>query len=737
MTHDPTAIPPGLQFLPDPASNNAAEFWHCLQLYESDASLAHAVAHFIGQGLKAGEGLIVIATAGHSEAFEEQLSEQGLDVDQARMGGQYVPLDAGETLARFMVDGWPDLGRFNEILGETIRRVTAAGYPRVRVFGEMVATLWTAGQQEAAIRIEEIGTDLARTHGFPILCAYSIDSFSNPAQRDQFLKVCSLHSHVLPTESFPALSTEDNRLRAIALLQQRQSSLDAEVTEHKRAQEALRQSEALFHNMADTAPVMIWMSGIDKLCTFFNKVWLDFTGRALEQELGNGWSKGVHPEDLDPCLEVYVRSFDARQPFAMEYRLRRKDGEYRWLLDNGVPRFAPDGTFLGYIGSCIDVTRMKETEGALHESQKRYRMATEAGRVGVWDLNLETGEFYVDPRLKMLLGYREEDIGNHLDDWVQRLLHPKDLGPATAVAQAHIRGETSFYEFEHRVLHKDGSIRWFLVRGRLPRRSDGAAPHMLGTYTEITERRQAELQVEQQRSELAHLSRVTMLGTLSGALAHELNQPLMAILSNAQAAQRFLARDSANLNEVRDILKDIVEDNRRASEVIQRLRLLLGKGETQHQPLDLNEVVQDALRLVRSDLVNNRLTAHSELAPDLPAVSGDRVQLQQVLLNLVMNACNAMADSAPAERSLVVRTALLNGESICVSIQDQGTGIPPENLERIFDPFFTTRAHGMGFGLTICRAIAAAHGGKLWAENNCDGGASFHFTLPTNGAAPA
>src|SRR6185503_8126051 len=172
-------------------------------------------------------------------------------------------------------------------------------------------------------------------------------------------------------------------------------------------------------------------------------------------------------------------------------------------------------------------------------------------------------------------------------------------------------------------------------------------------YTEITERREAELQVEQQRSELAHLSRVTMLGTLSGALAHELNQPLMAILSNAQAAQRFLARDSANLNEVRDILKDIVEDNRRASEVIQRLRLLLGKGETQHQPLDLNEVVQDALRLVRSDLVNNRLTAHSELALQLPAVCGDRVQLQQVLLNLVMNACTAMTDSAPAARSLM------------------------------------------------------------------------------------
>ncbi|HEU0006311.1 MAG TPA: PAS domain-containing protein, partial [Terriglobia bacterium] len=704
MTRKHSAMQPGSQFLPDPTSNNAAEFWHCLQLYENDVSLTNAVAHFIGQGLKAGEALVVIATEGHCRVFEDQLREHGLDVDQAHELGQYVPMDAGETLARFMVNGWPDVARFNEVLGGTIRKVTAAGYPRVRVFGEMVALLWAAGQQGAAIRIEELWTDLTRTHGFPILCAYSIASFSNPAQRESFLKVCSMHSHVLPTESFAALTTDNNRLRAIAQLQQRANSLDAEVTEYKQAQEALRESEARFRHLADTAPVMIWMSGVDKLCTFFNKVWLDFTGRPLEQELGNGWSEGVHAEDFNRCLEVYVHSFDARRAFTMEYRLRRKDGKYRWLLDNGVPRFAPDGSFLGFIGSCVDITDLKETEEALRESQKRYRMATSAGRVGVWDLNLETREIYVDPQLKALLGIREEEIGNHLDDWIGRL-HPDDLGSATALAQAHIRGETSFYEFEHRVLHKDGSIRWFLARGRLPRRSEGAVFHMFGTYTEITERKEAELQVERQRNELAHLSRVTMLGTLCSALAHELNQPLMAILSNAQAAQRFLARDSANLNEVRDILKDIVEDNRRASEVIQRLHLLLRKGETQHQPLDLNQVVQDALGLVRNDLVNNRLTAHSELMPELPAICGDRVQLQQVLLNLVMNASTAMADSASAERSLVVRTALLHGETVCVSVQDQGTGIPPENLERIFDPFFTTRAQGMGFGLTICRAI--------------------------------
>jgi len=729
MTHNHNATQPGSQFLPDPTSNNAAGFWHCVQLYERDAFLVNAVTHFIAQGLQAGEGAIVIGCEAHREGFEKELKERGLDVVQARKRGQYLPLDAAETLVRFMVGGWPDFGQLNEVIAGAIEKIKTAGYPRVRVFGEMVALLWAAGEQAAAIRLESHWTDLARTHAFPILCAYPLDCLSDPAQRERFDQVCSLHSHVLPTESYAALGSEDERLRVVAQLQQKAGFVDAAVTEHKQANESLRESEAHFRTLADSAPVMIWMSGVDKLCTFFNKVWLDFTGRALEQELGNGWSEGVHPQDLDDCLEVYGHSFDARRPFTMEYRLRRNDGEYRWLLDNGVPRFALEGTFLGYIGTCIDVTGLKEAERALYESQMRYRMATEAGRVGVWELNLETRELYVDPQINTLLGFTEGDIGNRLDDWMQQL-HPDDLGSATAVARAHIGGETSFYEFEHRVLHKDGSIRWFLARGRLPRRTDGAAPRMLGTYTEITERKEAELEIERQHNELAHLSRVTILGTLSGALAHELNQPLTAILSNAQAAQRFLARESVNLNEVRDILKDIVEDDRRASEVIQRLHLLLRKGETQNQPLDLNEVVQDTLRLVHSDLVNNRLTAHSELAPELPAISGDRVQLQQVLLNLVMNACTAMADSPPAERSLVVRTAILQGRTVCVSIRDQGTGIPPEDLERIFEPFFTTRAQGLGFGLTICRAIVRAHGGKLWAENNREGGASFHFSLP-------
>lgn len=248
---------------------------------------------------------------------------------------------------------------------------------------------------------------------------------------------------------------------------------------------------------------------------------------------------------------------------------------------------------------------------------------------------------------------------------------------------------------------------------------------------DITARKKAEVEELQHRTELAHLSRVTMLGELSGSLAHELNQPLTAILSNAQAAQRFLAHDDVDLNELRDILGDIVKQDKRAGEVIHRLRLLLKKSKVEHQPIDLNDVVSEVLKLVRNDLLNQRVTGQMELAPDLPSIVGDRVQLEQVVLNLVMNGCDAIANDPSGDRKLIIRTKLNNGEGICVSVTDKGAGLATENIEKVFEPFFSTKPHGMGLGLSVCRTIIDAHGGKLWAANNPERGATFYFTIPT------
>jgi two-component system, LuxR family, sensor kinase FixL len=242
--------------------------------------------------------------------------------------------------------------------------------------------------------------------------------------------------------------------------------------------------------------------------------------------------------------------------------------------------------------------------------------------------------------------------------------------------------------------------------------------------------RQLEEEAARLRNQMMHLSRVTTLTEVIGSIAHELNQPLSAILSNAQAAQRMLP-NCADLTEVREILDDIVSEGKRAGEAIHRLRQLLKKGERQHRLLNINELVTDVLKLFRSYLIKQQVTATTELAQNLPALKGDSVELQQLLVNLLVNACDAMTGRSTAERRLLISTGMENGgNEVIISVTDSGCGIPGENLEQIFEPFFTTKENGAGLGLSVCRTIIAAHKGKLRATNNPDRGATFHFSLP-------
>jgi two-component system sensor kinase FixL len=315
--------------------------------------------------------------------------------------------------------------------------------------------------------------------------------------------------------------------------------------------------------------------------------------------------------------------------------------------------------------------------------------------------------------------------------------------PLEMLVPERLRGQLSDYrrryvaQPEHRAMstrrdlfgrRKDGSEVQVEVSLNPIQMADGL--FILATIIDTTERQQAEREAARQRNELAHLSRVTMLGELSGSLAHELNQPLTAILSNAQAAQRFLARDDIDLDEVRGILKDIVNEDKRAGEVIHRLRLLFKKGEVQQQSLDINDVVHEVLNFLNSDLLNHMVAARTELSHRLPPIQGDRVQLQQVLINLIINSCDAMTATDLADRKLLLRTRFANGEGVRISVIDRGSGISQEQMDRIFEPFMTTKRQGMGLGLAVCRTIVSAHGGKLWVTNNSGPGASFHIALP-------
>jgi PAS domain S-box-containing protein len=292
------------------------------------------------------------------------------------------------------------------------------------------------------------------------------------------------------------------------------------------------------------------------------------------------------------------------------------------------------------------------------------------------------------------------------------------------------RGE--LFIAEERITDAVGEARYLQTVKRPIVGEDGVANQVLGVSTDVSARKAAELQLGLQRNELAHLSRVTMLAELSGSMAHELNQPLTAILSNAQAGLRFLERDTVSLDELRAILEDIVADDKRAGHVIAGLRMLLMKGEMKREDLQVNTAVEDVLRILHSDLVHVGVDARVEAAPDLPAVRGDRVQIQQVLLNLVVNACDAMSSCPVPERRLLVSTVLDEG-FVRVSVADRGQGIAREHAEKIFQPFYTTKEHGLGMGLAICRNIVSTHGGRLWAADNEGGGTQFNFTLPVAG----
>lgn len=367
------------------------------------------------------------------------------------------------------------------------------------------------------------------------------------------------------------------------------------IEQRKRTESSLRESEERFRNVANIAPVLIWMSDPQKSFKFFNQVWLDFTGRTIEKEIGNGWLENMHQEDLQHWFEVFLSSFDQRIPFEVEYRFRRHDGEYRWMLDKGVPRYDPNGEFLGFIGSAVDITDRK--------------------------------------------------------------------------------------------------------------------------------------QADEMNRTLLHAQRLTILGEFTAMIAHEVNQPLSAIMNNTEAVLNLLKRPSPPMDQIKEIMDDIRKDDFRASETIRRIRTLLKKREMHMEALDLNQITSEVLGLVNADALRRQVQIRKEFKEDLPLAFGDPAYLQHVLLNLISNGIDAMKDKSDGRRVLMVQTKHDHDDAIEVCVSDSGCGIPADKLPQIFNSFFTTKDDGMGLGLAIASSIIEAHRGRIWVENNAAGGTTFHFTV--------
>ncbi|MGZ9066920.1 MAG: ATP-binding protein, partial [Burkholderiales bacterium] len=420
-----------------------------------------------------------------------------------------------------------------------------------------------------------------------------------------------------------------------------------------------------------------------------------------------------------------------------EERITDATGKIHYLQTVKRPIVGADGTVRQILGTATDITARRLAEQSIRASEdfNRTVLASLQDHIAILDANgtiVAVNDAWTQFALRN--GVPPTMAGSGVGvSYLEVCRHAAASGEESAGrAQDGINrvleGDSSSFVMEYRC-DAPSESRWFLLRVLPFRRAEGG---VVVSHSNITQQKKAELELGRQRNELAHFARVTMLGELSGSLAHELNQPLAAILSNAQAALRFLTDDDYDRNEVREILRDIVNADKRAGEVIRGLRLLLKKGEMRQEPLDLNEVVRDVLGLMRSDILNARVDLTAELTPTLPVVTGDRVQLEQVLLNLLMNGCDAMADAPASGRKLLVTTRHIATDSVVVSVTDRGPGIPPEDLERVFEPFYSTKAQGLGLGLMVSRKIIGAHGGRLYAENNAGGGASFCFTLPAN-----
>jgi PAS domain S-box-containing protein len=373
------------------------------------------------------------------------------------------------------------------------------------------------------------------------------------------------------------------------------------------------------------------------------------------------------------------------------------------------------------------LTERRRAEEELRRSEAYLAEGQRISHTGSWGWNVATGELFWSREHFRICGFDPETAKPSYPMFLERI-HPKDRLFVEQTVDRAVR-ERSDLEMDYRIVLTDGSTRYLQSLGHPVIRESGDLVEFVGTVMDVTERKRAEEALREARAELAQVTRLMTMGELTASIAHEINQPLTAVVTSANACQRWLAGPMPNLDEARAAVARIARDGNRASDVIGRIRALVKKSATEQTELDINEVIQEVLGLLQNEIQKNRVVLRMELAADLRRILGDRIQLQQVILNLVMNGIEAMSAAMERSRELLIRSRQHESDKVLVAVQDSGIGIDPQNLEKIFDAFYTTKSQGMGMGLAISRSIIENHGGKLWAVPNDGPGATFQFTL--------
>jgi PAS domain S-box-containing protein len=652
----------------------------------------------------------------------------------------------------------------------------------------------------------------------------------------------------------------------------------------RRVEEALRESEQRGRSLTEALPQLVWGARPDGWCDYFSTQWTTYTGISESGLLGWAWMDALHLDDREPTRQFWTESVAGRQPYDVEYRIRRRDGTYGWFKTRGTPIRDIDGRIVKWFGTCTDISDRKRAEQALKDQELELRQARDLleikvmertkelrrneaylakaqklSKTGSFGWNVFGGEIYwseetfrifeygpetrpglqlvlerthpedrvrvqqlidcasqnakdfdIEHRLLMpdgsvkhvrVVGHlletgqpgKSELVGAitditerkraevalrrseaYLED-AQRLSHtgswarvsatgamrywsaecysvlgfePHGGPPAFETFLQHVHpddrtkvrettenaGRTKVdYELDYRIVHPGGNIRDIHTIAHPVLTPSGDVVEFVGTVMDVTERRQAEKERERLRqvqADLAHISRATTMGELTASLAHEINQPIAAAATDARTCLRWLAREQPDLGEARESAERMVNAVTRAADIVSRLRQLFKKGAPQTSLVDVSEVIQEMVVLLRSEASRHSVSILTELSAGLPRVVADRVQLQQVLMNLMLNGIEAMQDTKSG-RQLTIRSLRDQGGQLLISVSDTGMGLPPDQADQIFNAFFSTKAQGTGMGLSISRSIIESHGGRLWATSNSGPGATFNFTIPS------
>ncbi|MFL6415613.1 MAG: PAS domain-containing protein, partial [Bryobacteraceae bacterium] len=475
----------------------------------------------------------------------------------------------------------------------------------------------------------------------------------------------------------------------------------------------------------DTIPTLSWSTDAHGSVEFLSRPWLDFSGLSAEQAHGFGWAVAIHPDDGAGLLRYWQAALDSGTPVDVEARIRRFDGVYRWFLFRANPLRDEAGTIIKWYGTNIDIEDRKRAEEELRRNDAFLVKAQSLSSTGSFSWSVDTNEVIFSEE-----AYRIFELDRTTPITLERIasrVHPDDaqlLAERTDAARS--TGEGQDYQF--RLQMPDRSIKYLHTTSNEVRGVNGQREY-IGAIQDVTQRWLAQEALNKARSDLAHVSRLTSLSALTASIAHEVNQPLSGIITNAGTCLRMLDADPPNVGAARETARRTIRDGNRASEVVTRLRSLFSRGQFTPGSIDLNEATREVITLCLDDLHRNRVIVQTDFADKVLFVIGDRVQLQQVILNLLRNASDAMAEVYDRPRRMLIRTRCEPDGNVRLSVQDAGVGFDPRNIEKLFESFYTTKRQGMGIGLSVSRSIVEMHHGRLWAELNDGPGATFCFSI--------